>query len=324
MDAALKVINELSETEKAELVAEIEEEYQELLVEYNNGNAGAPTIEDDEQAVCRANLARVIQPFLHKIRQYTGLNVMLTVGRFKGVFNKEEKYDFLSLFSAPEGAPEWDKYRIEEYTDFGKKWCSWVRAVHTFEQNRDANAASSSSAPDTASGSSTSGLADVSGRGGAKSGSSKCRCAKADLESDSDEESDDEDDSDDSQESDQSDKVDESDESDNESPGPGAGASNTNQQLPFSARFQLRIPDNPTSVYDVQRVQNITANNALLAKLFESIPEQEWPSEPQKKSRKRKATNTKGKQPKVVRRSERIAKASNANNEQLDAVHPPV
>ncbi|KAK7021099.1 hypothetical protein VNI00_017502 [Paramarasmius palmivorus] len=57
----------------------------------------------------------------------------------------------MSWFSVPEGAPEWDKYRCDDYKDFGRKWCSWARAVHAFEENQsNGNSDTPSSNNDTA------------------------------------------------------------------------------------------------------------------------------------------------------------------------------
>ncbi|KAK7028204.1 hypothetical protein VNI00_014894 [Paramarasmius palmivorus] len=305
MDAALKVIQELSEEEKASLENELEEEYQALLEEYNEAKENMEVedgdISDEQQAVCRANLPRVLQPFLHQIRKYTGLNVMLTVGRFKGVMDNQEKYDFVSLFSVPEGAPEWDIYRTDEYRDFGRRWCSWVRAVRTFQDNQSADNPESSSTPNAAS-TSIPGPSDVS-----RKHARKARRKNDDSDSDSD--------SDETEEElDESDEMDEMDELDGEDPNIDTGASNVINKRPPT--FQLRVPDNPTSEYDDQRIRNIKANNAVLAKLFESIPQEDWPSRPQtKKARKVKVRE---KRPEVLRRSKRISNVLVPDTRQLD------
>ncbi|KAK7049198.1 hypothetical protein VNI00_005799 [Paramarasmius palmivorus] len=277
MDAAKTVIDNLSEEEKATLELEIDSEHKMLLEVYESSQKVQQTssnVTEASQAICRSNLPRTIQPLLHLLQKYTGLNIMLTVGRYKGIVDQEE-----NMFSIPDGAPEWDKYRVEEYKDFGRKWCSWSRAIHTFEQNQSAidvnNPSSNNDAASTANAATSTNIAE-------SSSSTKDKKRRRKMQSQEDE------DLDDSEEEELSSSGSSSgDETLSEDDTPSGDETPSDDEAPSEDEKEngrqsklligLCKPGIPTSAYDRQRADNIAQNRETLLALMAEIPPEEMP-----------------------------------------------
>ncbi|KAK7028212.1 hypothetical protein VNI00_014902 [Paramarasmius palmivorus] len=333
MQAAKDIIEDMPETEVTELEKEIDDAHGLLLEEYHEimeaRKAGGSCTLDD-QAICRANLTRVIHPFLHLIRKYTGLNVMFTAGRFKGLDGNQEKYDFLTLFSVPEGAPEWDQYRVDEYKDYGRKWCAWTRAVHQFETNQANDKLAGTSATDVTD------LANVDSTTISKDGSDamssstktlrKARPAKARSDKDSEgETSDSEEETSDSEEE-TSDSEDSEEEGDEENPNEAGGS--VAKSRPGGAIVCLPR-HSPTCDYEEERASNITRNRAILEDLLAQIPPEESPfqlSKPKLKKKSKAQEKSNGRRIPATRKSARLNKTTSNNEEspapQLDEAGP--
>ncbi|KAK7016414.1 SERTA domain-containing protein 3 [Paramarasmius palmivorus] len=318
MDAVKTIVDGMSETEVADLEKDIDDQHGLLLEEYRKTmearKQGSPCT-PEQQAICHSNLTRVVHPFLHMIRRYTGLNVMLTIGRFKGEEDNQEKYDFLSLFSVPDGAPEWDKYRVDDYRDFGRKWCAWARAINQFEVNQakdgnpDAGTSTSPNADPTDIPTNTSDMV-TSHRTKAKS--SKNLDVEETSESEFETSSGDEDSSEEEEEEEEENNL-------NKEHLGNANVGVTESRL--GAAIVCLPRHVPTCNYDKQRAANISRNRDILATLMAQIPPDESPFEPLKpKPKKKDKAKRNLAEPIVRRKSTRLSKASRNDGE----TRPPV
>ncbi|KAL0564142.1 hypothetical protein V5O48_017913 [Marasmius crinis-equi] len=83
----------------------------------------------EDQAKCRENLPRVLQPLLNAVSRYTGMSLFLQGGLELDHPDQGMEYDTVSLCSVAEGCPRLDKFDIAKFGAFGTHFLSWLNTV---------------------------------------------------------------------------------------------------------------------------------------------------------------------------------------------------
>jgi hypothetical protein len=170
------------------------------------------------------------------------------------------------MYSVPEGAPEWDKYCVDDYRDFGRKWCNWSRAIFNFQQSQstsDENGAASSN-------DSTPAINHAESSKSAKPSTQRQKAkSNRDIDSDEEELSSSESSSREEQTEKSEEEKSEDEEDDND---------NDNEKAQRSRILAgLCKPSAPTSAYERRRLDTIARNRETLLGLMAGIPLDEMP-----------------------------------------------
>jgi hypothetical protein len=214
------------------------------------------------------------------------------------------------MFAIPADAPQWDIYRVDDYKDFGRKWCSWARAVRTFEDNQS----NGNGDTQTSSDGTTTLPTPVAGPSNSAKAKTRRRKAKSQNDMDLDDDEDDDEDEDELSSSDSSsdddDDDDESSSGEKEKLGDEEEAENCLQSSILSGLCKLSTP---TSQYERDRADTIARNRETLLKLVSGIPAEEMPflRQPLAKSKgkgKGKTKKVQSRKPTPTRASVRLIK----------------